>query len=201
MSFKWYFDKNKKFLCWCWGSTVKTGCLLRIKQTYLIPKQTEVVPHSQPTASRRTVCKFHLDPQYNIFHWGSTVLGVSTLYIAQDLQIKLFCHALFLWWLYSVFRGFIWFIYPYCPSCFADTGPSGSKATLRDMDKGKCIRPQQSKSMCIILGIYCGRGWRIMKSTFFNGGNRMGKLKAKFRLAQQIGSGDNKPSKYPLNWA
>ena len=38
-----------------------------------------VVPHSQPTASQQTVCTFHLDLQYNIFHWGSTVLGVSTL--------------------------------------------------------------------------------------------------------------------------
>ena len=25
------------------------------------------------------MCKFHLDPQYNIFHWGSNVLAVSTL--------------------------------------------------------------------------------------------------------------------------
>ena len=43
-------------------------------------KFNEVVPHSQPTASQQTVCKFHLDPQYNIFHWGSTILGGSALW-------------------------------------------------------------------------------------------------------------------------
>ena len=37
------------------------------------------MPHSQPTAPQQTVCKFHLDPQYHIFHWGSTILGDSTL--------------------------------------------------------------------------------------------------------------------------
>ena len=112
-------------------------------------------------------------------------------------QIILSCFIL--WWLCLVLRAFIWFIYPYCPSCFADTGPSASKATLRDMGRANCTRPQQSKPMCMILGIYCGRGWRIRKSTFFNGWSRMGKLKTKFRLAQQIGSDGNKPSKYPLN--
>ena len=35
--------------------------------------------HSQPTALQQTVCKFHLDPQNHIFHWGSTILGDSTL--------------------------------------------------------------------------------------------------------------------------
>ena len=37
------------------------------------------MPHSQPTALQQTVCKIHLDPQYHIFHWGSTILGDSTL--------------------------------------------------------------------------------------------------------------------------
>ena len=37
------------------------------------------MPHSQPTALQQTVCKFHLDPQYHILHWGSTILGDSTL--------------------------------------------------------------------------------------------------------------------------
>ena len=37
------------------------------------------MPHSQPTALQQTVCKFHLDPQYHISHWGSTALGDSTL--------------------------------------------------------------------------------------------------------------------------
>ena len=39
------------------------------------------MPHSQPTALKlqQTVCKFHLDPQYHISHWGSTILGDSTL--------------------------------------------------------------------------------------------------------------------------
>ena len=39
------------------------------------------MPHSQPTALQQTVCKFHLDPQYHISHWGSTILGNSTLCI------------------------------------------------------------------------------------------------------------------------
>ena len=39
------------------------------------------MPHSQPTALQQTVCKFHLDPQYHISHWGSTILGDSTLCI------------------------------------------------------------------------------------------------------------------------
>ena len=38
------------------------------------------MPHSQPTALQQTVCKFHLDTQYHIFHWGSTILGDSTLW-------------------------------------------------------------------------------------------------------------------------
>ena len=37
------------------------------------------MPHSQPTALHQTVSKFHLDPQYHISHWGSTILGDSTL--------------------------------------------------------------------------------------------------------------------------
>ena len=35
-----------------------------------------------PLTANRTsgsVCKFYLDPQYHIFHWGSTILGDSTL--------------------------------------------------------------------------------------------------------------------------
>ena len=38
------------------------------------------MPHSQTTALQQTVCKFHLDPQYHISHWGSTILGDSTLW-------------------------------------------------------------------------------------------------------------------------
>ena len=32
-------------------------------------QETDAVPHSQPIAPQQTMCKFHLDPQYNIFHW------------------------------------------------------------------------------------------------------------------------------------
>ena len=39
------------------------------------------MPHSQPTALQQTVCKFLLDPQYHIYHWGSTILGDSTLWM------------------------------------------------------------------------------------------------------------------------
>ena len=82
MSFKWYFWlKWKKALVL--GPTTKTGSLLGIKQTKVITKKTEVVLHSQPTTHKQTVCKFHLDLQYNIFNWGSTTLGVSTLCVSE----------------------------------------------------------------------------------------------------------------------
>ena len=42
------------------------------------------MPHSQPTALQQTMCKFHLDPQYHIFYWGSTILGDSTLCWRQN---------------------------------------------------------------------------------------------------------------------
>ena len=81
VSFKWYFSQKwkKKSGCWYWSSTDMTGNLLGIKQTYVIPKWPEVVPHSEQTGPQQTVCKFHLGPQYIIFHWGSNVLRVSTL--------------------------------------------------------------------------------------------------------------------------
>ena len=44
------------------------------------------MPHSQPTAPQQTACKFHLDPQYHIFYWGSSILGDSTLW--WDFIIK-----------------------------------------------------------------------------------------------------------------
>ena len=48
------------------------------------------MPHSQPTALQQTVCKFHLDPQYHISQWGSTVLGDSTLWPHYCLLNRLF---------------------------------------------------------------------------------------------------------------
>ena len=46
------------------------------------------MPHSQPIALQQTVCKFHLDPQYHIFHWGSTILGDSMLWGIVEDQIS-----------------------------------------------------------------------------------------------------------------
>ena len=46
------------------------------------------MPHSQPTALQQTVCKFHLDPHYHISHWGSTILGDSTLWIFPRALLK-----------------------------------------------------------------------------------------------------------------
>ena len=68
VSFKWYFWQK-----WIISMLV-LGFYSKDK------KSSEVVPHSQPTLSQQTVCKFHLDPQYNIFHWGSTTLGDSILW-------------------------------------------------------------------------------------------------------------------------
>ena len=44
------------------------------------------MPHSQPTSLQQTVCKFNLDPRYHIFHWGSTILGDSTLWLIFFLK-------------------------------------------------------------------------------------------------------------------
>ena len=56
------------------------------------------MPHSQPTALQQTVCKFHLDPQYHIFHWGSTILGDST-----RCQTKIHVSSLLLSWVIQIF--------------------------------------------------------------------------------------------------
>ena len=86
------------------------------------------MPHSQPTALQQTVCKFHLDPQYHIFHRGSTILGDSTLWInpagrnqlvacdrvdkclSKMVAIGNHCVALYYvpWGIYSVFV-LLWF--------------------------------------------------------------------------------------------
>ena len=42
------------------------------------PHVNRSCPHSQPTASQQTVLKLQLDRQYNIFDFGSTILGCST---------------------------------------------------------------------------------------------------------------------------
>ena len=47
------------------------------------------MPHSQPTALQQTACKFHLDPQYHIFHWVSTILGDSTLWISLQFVLEI----------------------------------------------------------------------------------------------------------------
>ena len=66
-----------RFISWCrhCGPTAKTGSLLGINQTKVNPNKHRLCP----TAPQQTVCKLHLDPQYHIFHWGSTILGTSTL--------------------------------------------------------------------------------------------------------------------------
>ena len=50
--------------------------------------------HSQPTALQQTVCKFHLDPQYHIFHWGSTILRDSTLWRPMEYTHRCVVFAL-----------------------------------------------------------------------------------------------------------
>ena len=45
----------------------------------MIQKLTKVLPGSQPTLPQQTVVEIHLDSKYNIFYWGCTMLGVSTL--------------------------------------------------------------------------------------------------------------------------
>ena len=53
------------------------------------------MPNSQPTAFQQTVCKFHLDPQYHIFHWGSTILGDSKLCLQWNIK---FCASFQIHW-------------------------------------------------------------------------------------------------------
>ena len=55
---------------------------VKVKANIGNPKVNRGCPHSLPTALQQTVMKIHLDPQYNIFHWGSTILGVSTLWLS-----------------------------------------------------------------------------------------------------------------------
>ena len=63
-----------------WNST-------RDKANISNPKVNRGCAYSQPTTSQQTVCKFHLDPQYHIFHWGSTTLGDSTLWWAHSYSL------------------------------------------------------------------------------------------------------------------
>ena len=62
------------------GAHGKDRKYCRDRANIVNPKVAKVVPHSQPVAPQQTVRKIHLDPQYNIFHWGSTIKGVSTLW-------------------------------------------------------------------------------------------------------------------------
>ena len=52
------------------------------------------------------MCKLHLDSQYNIFHWGSTIQGDSTL--CSKLVMDDLLHLIFLW---------IWMNWNTCPKC------------------------------------------------------------------------------------
>ena len=62
------------------------------------PKVNRGCPYSQPTAHQQTVWKSYWDPQYNIFHWGSTILRVSTL------------------WIFSCDQAALWMVQSVCPS-------------------------------------------------------------------------------------
>ena len=55
-----------------------------VKQTGVTLNYTEVVPHSQPTAPKQNVLQ--IEQQHNIFYWGSTIPGVSTLYVDPKWQ-------------------------------------------------------------------------------------------------------------------
>ena len=61
------FDRNKKILKSVPGLNSKDRMSTRDKANISNPK---VNRSSQPTAPQQTVWKFHLDPQYHIFHWG-----------------------------------------------------------------------------------------------------------------------------------
>ena len=63
-----FYISIKKNRCWYLGPTEKTESILGIRQTYAIPKQTVLVPHSQPTASQPAVWKLRVDLLDNIFH-------------------------------------------------------------------------------------------------------------------------------------
>ena len=71
------FDKNKKISMLVLELHSKDRTSTKDKANIGNPKVNRGCP---PTASQQTMCKFHLDPQYNTFYWGSTVLGVSTLW-------------------------------------------------------------------------------------------------------------------------
>ena len=81
MSFKWYFWKKKKSMLVLGLDSINRKSV-KDKANIGNPKVNRGCPHSLLTALQQTVMKIHLDPQYNIFHWGSTILGVSTLWLS-----------------------------------------------------------------------------------------------------------------------
>ena len=52
------------------------------------PKVNRGRPPLTSTAPQQTEMKIHLDTQYNILHWGSTMLEVATLWAALIIRDK-----------------------------------------------------------------------------------------------------------------
>ena len=109
------------------------------------------MPHSQPTALQQTVCKFHLDPQYHIFHWGSTILGDSTLWIIIIIIIIriiiiiiiiiIRCPMIWLLWLFEgnqfcnnyIFSS-MWPTSPYLATWHISPGTESGKSSVSPID-------------------------------------------------------------------
>ena len=77
------------------------------------------MPHSQATALQQTVCKFHFDPQYHISHWGSTILGDSTLCTTSEWSTILLLTRCHLYYRLYGTCSCIWFKFLY----FFNEGP------------------------------------------------------------------------------
>ena len=77
VSFKWYFWQKWKISMLVLGLHSKDRKSTKDKGNISNPKVNRGCPTlTANTASQQTVFKFDLDPQYTIFHRGSTVLGV-----------------------------------------------------------------------------------------------------------------------------
>ena len=73
---KWPLGHECKCLYWYFNPLLIIGSHLETKQTWLIPRQTDIFPHSQQTAPQQTLWKTHSDPHLTISKWGSIMLGI-----------------------------------------------------------------------------------------------------------------------------
>ena len=101
--FKWYSWQKWKILMLVLGLNSKDRKSTWDKANISNPKINRDCPPLKPTIPQQTVRKFHLDPQYNIFHWGSSILGVSKLCVIIIIHIFILA--------YCICEGILWLVH------------------------------------------------------------------------------------------